>query len=184
MYDAYLGGKDNYPADREAVRQILRTFPEVRGMARANRAFMQRAVRYLTAEAGIRQFLDIGTGIPTAGNVHQVAGQAAPGAHVVYVDNDHCKSGCAHTGVTFPSVRVVPCGCPVVPPLKDLEWWGLQKGVRSRRVLARKPSRSPGRYCIRLSWVFTRAVSWGRLRLARLARDLLRCDHTSSVGLS
>ena len=102
MYDAYLGGKDNYPADREAVRQILRTFPEVRGMARANRAFMQRAVRFLAGEAGIRQFLDIGTGIPSAGNVHEVAGQAAPGAHVVYVDNDHCKSGCAHTGVTFP----------------------------------------------------------------------------------
>ena len=88
MYDAYLGGKDNYPADREAVRQILRTFPEVRGMARANRAFMQRAVRFLAGEAGIRQFIDIGTGIPSAGNVHEVAGQAAPGARVVYVDND------------------------------------------------------------------------------------------------
>ena len=88
MYDAYLGGKDNYPADREAVRQILRTFPEVRGMARANRAFMQRAVRFLAGEAGIRQFIDIGTGIPSAGNVHEVAGQVAPGARVVYVDND------------------------------------------------------------------------------------------------
>ena len=88
MYDAYLGGKDNYPADREAVRQVLRTFPEVRGMARANRAFMQRAVRFLAGEAGIRQFIDIGTGIPSAGNVHEVAGQVAPGARVVYVDND------------------------------------------------------------------------------------------------
>jgi hypothetical protein len=88
MYDAYLGGKDNYAADREAVRQILRNWPEVRAMARANRTFMQRAVRFLAGEAGIRQFLDIGTGIPSAGNVHEVAEQAAPGSCVVYVDND------------------------------------------------------------------------------------------------
>jgi S-adenosyl methyltransferase len=88
MYDAYLGGKDNYAADRAAVRQILGDFPEVRAMARANRAFMQRAVRFLAGEAGIRQFIDIGTGIPSAGNVHEVAGQAAPGTRVVYVDND------------------------------------------------------------------------------------------------
>jgi SAM-dependent methyltransferase len=87
MYDAYLGGKDNYPVDRQAVRQILRDFPEVRGIALANRAFLQRAVRFLV-QAGIRQFLDIGTGIPSAGNVHEVAEEAAPGARVVYVDND------------------------------------------------------------------------------------------------
>jgi hypothetical protein len=88
MYDAYLGGKDNYAADRDAVRQILRAWPEVRDMARANRAFMQRAVRFLAGQAGIRQFIDIGTGIPSAGNVHEVARQVAPGARVVYVDND------------------------------------------------------------------------------------------------
>jgi hypothetical protein len=88
MYDAYLGGKDNYGADREAVRQILRHWPEVRAMARANRAFMQRMVRFLAGEMGIRQFLDIGTGIPSAGNVHEVAGQVAPGCRVIYVDND------------------------------------------------------------------------------------------------
>jgi hypothetical protein len=88
MYDAYLGGKDNYPVDREAVREILRAFPEVRPIALANRAFLQRAVRFLAGEAGVRQFLDIGTGIPSAGNVHEVAGQVAPDARVVYVDND------------------------------------------------------------------------------------------------
>ena len=88
MYDAYLGGKDNYAADREAVRQVLRAAPEVRDTARANRAFLQRAVRFLAGEAGIRQFLDIGTGIPTAGNVHAVAAQTARGTRVVYVDND------------------------------------------------------------------------------------------------
>ena len=88
MYDAYLGGRDNYPVDREAVREILRLYPETRQVALANRAFLQRAVRFLAAEAGIRQFLDIGTGIPSAGNVHEVAGQVAPDARVVYVDND------------------------------------------------------------------------------------------------
>jgi hypothetical protein len=74
LINAYLGGNDNYPADRAAVRQILRDFPEVRAIALANREFMQRAVRFLAAEAGIRQFIDIGTGIPSAGNVHEVAG--------------------------------------------------------------------------------------------------------------
>jgi hypothetical protein len=88
MYNAYLGGNDNYAADRDAVRRILADFPEVPQIARANRAFLQRAVRFLAGEAGIRQFIDIGTGIPSAGNVHEVAGQVAPGARVVYVDND------------------------------------------------------------------------------------------------
>jgi len=113
MYDAYLGGKDNYAADREAVRQILRTWPEVRDMARANRAFMQRAVRFLAGEAGIRQFVDIGTGIPSAGNVHEVAGQVAPGARVVYVDNDpivhvHANAlltGSGTTGIVLADLR-------------------------------------------------------------------------------
>ena len=101
MYDAYLGGKDNYRADREAVRQILRQWPEVRQIARANRAFLQRAVRFLASEAGIRQFIDIGTGIPSAGNVHEVAGQIAPDARVVYVDNDpivHVHANALFTG--------------------------------------------------------------------------------------
>jgi hypothetical protein len=88
-YAYLLGGKGSYAADREAVRQILRTWPEMRDMARANRAFMHRAVRFLAGEAGIRQFIDIGTGIPSAGKVHEVvAGQVAPGARLVYVDND------------------------------------------------------------------------------------------------
>jgi hypothetical protein len=105
MYDAYLGGRDNYPVDREAVREIMRLYPEVRPIAVANRAFLQRAVRFLAAEAGIRQFLDIGTGIPSAGNVHEVAGQAAPGARVVYVDNDpivhvHASALLTGTGTT------------------------------------------------------------------------------------
>src|ERR1700758_5563041 len=88
MYNAYLGGKDNYPVDRQAVREVLRDFPEVPAIAQANRAFLIRAVRFLAADAGIRQFIDIGTGIPSAGNVHEVAGQAAPGTRAAYIDND------------------------------------------------------------------------------------------------
>jgi hypothetical protein len=86
MYDYLLGGKDNYAADRAAIDAQLEIYPDVAFAARANRAFLGRAVRYLTAEAGIRQFLDIGTGIPTAGNTHQVAQEIAPETRVVYVD--------------------------------------------------------------------------------------------------
>jgi hypothetical protein len=88
MYDYLLGGKDNYAADREAVDAALKIWPDLAFTARANRAFLGRAVRYLTGEAGIRQFLDIGTGIPTAGNTHQVAQAIAPETRVVYVDYD------------------------------------------------------------------------------------------------
>jgi S-adenosyl methyltransferase len=88
IYDYLLGGKDNYPADRAAVDAVLKVAPELGFSARANRAFLGRAVRYLTADAGIRQFLDIGTGIPTAGNTHQVAQEIAPESRVVYVDYD------------------------------------------------------------------------------------------------
>ena len=87
MYDYVLGGKDNYAADRAAMEESLRIYPELAFTARANRAFLGRAVRYL-ADAGMRQFLDIGTGIPTAGNVHEVAQAVAPESRVVYVDYD------------------------------------------------------------------------------------------------
>ncbi|GAA3710281.1 SAM-dependent methyltransferase [Nonomuraea antimicrobica] len=87
LYDYYLGGKDNFPADREAAERILSVAPELRAAARANRAFLGRAVRHL-AEAGITQFLDIGTGLPTQGNVHEVAKKVTPDAKVVYVDRD------------------------------------------------------------------------------------------------
>jgi hypothetical protein len=88
IYDYLLGGKDNYEADRAAVDAVLKIAPVLGFSARANRAFLGRVVRYLAAEAGIRQFLDIGTGIPTAGNTHQVAQAIAPEARVVYVDYD------------------------------------------------------------------------------------------------
>ena len=88
LYNYYLGGKDNFAADREAAEAILAVMPEGRQVARENRAFLRRVVRHLTAEAGIRQFVDLGTGLPTQGNVHEVAREVAAGVRVVYVDND------------------------------------------------------------------------------------------------
>jgi SAM-dependent methyltransferase len=88
IYDYLLGGKDNYAADRKAGDALIAAYPTMVDLARANRAFLGRAVRFLAAEAGIRQFLDIGTGIPAAGNTHQVAQAAASDSRVVYVDYD------------------------------------------------------------------------------------------------
>jgi S-adenosyl methyltransferase len=87
VYDYWLGGKDNYAADRELAERSLEAAPELRDIARENRRFLQRSVRALTG-LGIRQFLDIGTGIPTQGNTHEVAQSVAPETRVVYVDND------------------------------------------------------------------------------------------------
>ncbi|WP_250212889.1 SAM-dependent methyltransferase [Acrocarpospora catenulata] len=88
IYDYLLGGKDNYAADREAAEQLVKVSPGTREGVRAHRAFLRRAVRHLATEAGITQFLDIGTGIPTQGNTHEVAQEANPDARVAYVDND------------------------------------------------------------------------------------------------
>lgn len=88
VYDYWLGGNDNFAADREAAERVLAVTPGLRQRVQANRAFLARAVRYLATEAGIRQFLDIGTGIPSANNTHVVAQAAAPDSRVVYVDND------------------------------------------------------------------------------------------------
>ncbi|MFI0214411.1 SAM-dependent methyltransferase [Streptomyces lydicus] len=88
VYDVLLGGKTNYPADRAAAEQTLAALPNAAMIARQNRAFMQRAARHLAAEAGIRQFLDIGTGIPTSPNLHEVVQAIAPQSRIVYADND------------------------------------------------------------------------------------------------
>jgi hypothetical protein len=88
VYNYWLGGKDNYAADRKVGDAIIAQIPSVPLLARDNRAFLGRAVRYLAGEAGIRQFLDIGTGIPTASNTHEVAQAVTPDSRVVYVDND------------------------------------------------------------------------------------------------
>jgi O-methyltransferase involved in polyketide biosynthesis len=101
MYDYWLGGHNNFAADRIAALKVAETSPQVPLVAKANRAFLGRVVRYLTGEAGIRQFLDLGAGLPTKGNVHQVAQAIAPGAHVVYVDKDpmvHAHARALKTG--------------------------------------------------------------------------------------
>jgi hypothetical protein len=105
VYDYWLGGRNNFPADQEAAERVLAATLGLRSRVRANRAFLARAVRYLAADAGIRQFLDIGTGIPAANNTHEVAQAVVPDARIVYLDNDQCKSvvhtvqiwsGCVH----------------------------------------------------------------------------------------
>jgi S-adenosyl methyltransferase len=88
VYDYWLGGKDNYAADREAAERQARAIPQLPWLARQNREFLRRAVQYLAGQAGIRQFLDIGSGLPTAENTHEVAQGIAPDARVVYVDID------------------------------------------------------------------------------------------------
>ena len=88
MYDYYLGGKNHFAADRELAEKMLASVPSARTAARENRAFMGRAVRFLAEEAGVRQFLDIGTGLPTTNSVHEVAQAVAPSVRVVYGDND------------------------------------------------------------------------------------------------
>jgi hypothetical protein len=88
IWNYWLDGKDNYAVDREAGEAYLKVFPEIAVVARTSRDFLTRAVRYLAAEAGMRQFLDIGTGLPTADNVHEVAQRVAPESRIVYVDND------------------------------------------------------------------------------------------------
>jgi SAM-dependent methyltransferase len=88
IWNYWLGGKDNYPVDRAAGDQYREVYPEIVDVARASRQFLTRAVRYLAGEAWIRQFLDIGTGLPTADNTHEVAQRVAPTCRVVYVDND------------------------------------------------------------------------------------------------
>jgi O-methyltransferase involved in polyketide biosynthesis len=88
VWNYWLGGKDNYAVDREVGDAWMAVYPEIVVKARESRAFLRRVVRFLVAEAGIRQFLDVGTGLPTADNTHQVAQRIAPDARVVYVDND------------------------------------------------------------------------------------------------
>ena len=88
IWNYWLGGKDNYPVDRQAGEQTKAVLPEIVDIARASRQFLVRVVRYLAADAGIRQFLDVGTGLPTVNNTHQVAQAVAPESKVVYVDND------------------------------------------------------------------------------------------------
>src|ERR1700678_39992 len=108
VYDYWLGGSHNFRADQDAARAMIAIEPNTRAIMRANRAFLGRAVRFLAAEAGIGQFLDIGSGIPAEQNVHEVAHDVAPGTHVVYVDND--KVAVAHSKLMLegnPDVTII-----------------------------------------------------------------------------
>ncbi|WP_420713897.1 SAM-dependent methyltransferase [Streptomyces sp. NRRL WC-3742] len=129
MYDYYLGGKDNFPADRAAAEKALAANPEFRSTARANRGFLTRAVGFV-AGLGLDQFLDIGTGIPTAGNTHQIARSVIPTARVVYVDNDpivlsHARALMAGAGPGRSTVLQADLREPAA----------LLKAVRAERVL-------------------------------------------------
>src|SRR5215471_21539152 len=86
VYDYWLGGKDHFPADRKAAEEVMRVRPQVVASARANRAFLARVVRFLAGDCSIRQFLDIGTGLPLQDNTHEVAQQMDPACRIVYVD--------------------------------------------------------------------------------------------------
>src|SRR6266576_6550394 len=113
VYDYWLGGKDNFAVDREAAEQVMAAYPGILRDVRAQRAFLAHAVEYLAGVVGIGQFLDIGTGIPTADNTHEVAQDVAPGCRVVYVDNDPMVLAHARallTGVTAPTAYVDEIG--------------------------------------------------------------------------
>ncbi len=107
IYDYWLGGHDNFAADRIAALKITEAAPEAPLLARQNRAFLGRAVGYLTTDAGITQFLDLGTGLPTRGNVHQIAQRVNPGSRVVYVDNDPMVAAHSRALKTGTGVAVV-----------------------------------------------------------------------------
>jgi hypothetical protein len=97
MWNYWMGGKDNYQVDRDAGDAFAQLYPDMFVMARQSRQFSIRVVRYLAAEAGVRQFLDIGTGLPVEPNTHEVAQVIAPDSKIVYVDNDHTLSGSVHS---------------------------------------------------------------------------------------
>ncbi|MEV5827082.1 SAM-dependent methyltransferase [Spirillospora sp. NPDC052242] len=100
IWNYWLGGKDNFPVDQAAGDEYVRTFPGILDIARLTRGFLKRSVRFLAGEAGIRQFLDVGTGLPTVDNTHEVAQRVAPDAKVVYVDNDPLVLAHAHALLT------------------------------------------------------------------------------------
>lgn len=127
MYDYFLGGKDNFQADREAADRVLAAYPESRTLARANRRFVTRAVWYL-AEHGITQYVDLGCGMPTSPTVHEIARQVRQDARVVYVDADpvvasHCRAVCdGDTGLAFVE-------CDIRAPQDILTDWKLEKTI-------------------------------------------------------
>ena len=150
IYDYFLGGKNHFAADRETAEKILQTNPAIRIAARENRAFLGRSVRYLAAEAGIRQFLDIGTGLPTTDNVHEVAQAVAPASRVVYVDNDPLVLAHARALLnSAPAGRTAYIHADLREPRKILDDPATPRGARpqpaDRAGHAGHPAPHPGR---------------------------------------
>ena len=117
VWNYWLGGKDNYPVDRAAGDQFREIFPEIVDAARASRGFLTRVVRFLAGEAGIRQFLDVGTGLPTVDNTHEVAQRMAPDSRIVYVDDDplvltHARALLTTTPRAPPTTSTPTCASP------------------------------------------------------------------------
>ncbi|GAA3306644.1 hypothetical protein GCM10020295_63400 [Streptomyces cinereospinus] len=154
MYDWYLGGKDNYPIDEELGRQMLALDPRVPVMARVNRAFMHRATRWLAGN-GVRQFLDIGTGIPTEPNLHQIAQSVAPDARVVYCDNDPIVL--AHAAALL---RGTPEGVTEYLQADVREPAAIIEGGPARSWTSAGPWRSPSWRCCTSSPTRTARTSW------------------------
>jgi S-adenosyl methyltransferase len=147
IYDYWLGGRDNFEADRKAAELALAATPTIVPGVRANRRFLGRAVRYMAVEHGIRQFLDIGTGIPASDNTHEVAQRVAPEARVVYVDNDpivltHARA--LLTSATGPTAYIDADAREFGPGVADQVNWAeddLPEARRGCRVLRRNRPR-------------------------------------------
>jgi hypothetical protein len=132
IYDYWLGGKDNFAADREAAELALQAYPELAQAVQSNRAFLGRAVRYLAAH-GVRQFLDIGTGLPAAGNTHEIAQGEAPDSRIVYVDSDPVVLLHAQALLTSASAGA----CDYIQA--DLRDWGTIVTGAARTIDLREP---------------------------------------------
>jgi ABC-type multidrug transport system ATPase subunit len=157
MYDYYLGGKNHFAADRETADKMVAS---ARVSARENRGFLGRAVRYLAAEAGVRQFLDIGSGLPTTGNVHEVAQDAAPESRVVYVDNDPLVLAHARALLTSaPEGRTAYMAAALLPRASRKEAVG--RGYDFFEVLGRRRKQTAG------------TLSGGEQQMLSLARTLI-----------
>ena len=128
LYDYYLGGMHNFPVDREAAEKIRSALPELEDAAWVNRGFLGRAVRWLAAERGIRQFIDVGAGLPTQNNTHEVVHKVAPDARVVYVDNDPEVAAYAR-----PLLRDVPTSAVITGDLRDPD--GVLGHPETRRLI-------------------------------------------------
>ena len=129
-YDYWLGGKDNFEADRASAEAVAEAFPSVQISALENRAFLHRVVGYLSAEVGIRQFLDLGAGLPTAGNVHEIAQAAAPESRIVYVDTWPLPEGMANNDELPVVDGAVPL--PDWSIFDDADVRDLDEGLRAR----------------------------------------------------